>query len=127
MKRFVIKQPSLFGGDSLADYCLSNIFYDPNGIHRQKNHWITESDDTITLSIDVPGIKKSDLSIDYKDQRLSITAETVSDAGQERHLERYFDIDNIDIKKSSAELEDGVLTIHLEKTGRAKAQKLAIS
>ena len=126
MNRLIYKNPLKLGGESLMDYCFSNLFYEPQNLE-QDNYWYDESDNEITLEIDVPGFDKSEIDIDYKDNYLSIKANKNVTDSKKRHLEKCFKILNIDIKKSKANLENGVLKLNLEKQGTAKNQQLKIS
>lgn len=87
------------------------------------NTRINENNDTITLNLDVPGFEKKEISIDYKDDQLFIEAKS-----EERNeIKHQYTVRNIDIKKSTAELNNGVLTLKLEKSSSAKKQVLTIS
>ncbi len=126
MNQLIYKNPTLRGGDSLMDYCLSNLFYDPPTLDRN-NYWANETDNTIELEVDIPGFKKSEIEIDYKDNYLSIKATQKNKDDKSRQFERYFKIPNIDIKKSTANLINGVLNLSLEKQTSAKTQTLTIN
>ena len=124
MNRLVVSRPTFFGGDTLADFCLSNLFYDP--VQKERTEWLNETDDTIELEIDVPGFEKSDIAIEYKDDILSIKAKHEENDRHNRHIERRFNVPAIDISKSSAEVQNGVLKLRLEKQAKAKSQTLKI-
>lgn len=126
MNHLIYKNPLKIGGESLMDYCFSNLFYEPQNL-KQDNYWYDESDNEIKLEIDVPGFDKSDIDIDYKNNYLTIKANKSVTDSKKRHLEKCFKILNIDIKKSKANLENGVLKLNLEKQGTAKNQQLKIS
>ena len=89
-------------------------------------HKLSETDTTITLTIDVPGFEKSDIAIDYENEILSIHAKS----SQENHrseINQSFKLPGIEFKKSSASLTHGVLNIQLEKSPQRKKQQLKIS
>lgn len=80
------------------------------------------------LIADFPGLKKENISLNYENNYLTISAKTENgkdeqdDKGnyirRERHfgsMSRSFYIDNVDESKISAEFKDGVLTIDLPK------------
>ena len=101
------------------DLCYSGFNHRFNSL----NSNINETDDTITLTIDLPGFEKSDIKIDYIDDQLYIEAKS----DQRNEINQQYTIRNIDIKKSNAELKNGVLTLQLEKASAAKKQLLKIN
>ena len=110
--------------EDLFDNIFNDLFVSGFGGGKSYNSpTIKETDDLITLSVDLPGFEKSDINIDYRDNQLYIYAKS-----DERSEVKYqYTIRNIDIKKSSAELKNGVLELKLEKLGSAKKQILKIS
>ena len=86
---------------------------------------VTETDTGVTVTIDVPGYEKSDISIDYKDDTLVVAAS--SDKNNRHEIKRRFLIRDVDLKKSNADLKNGVLTIRLTKVAEAQAQTLKIT
>ena len=114
--------------ERLFDDIFDNFFN--LGIHGGTYHSPTESiddsGDSVTLSIDLPGFDKSDISIDYKDNQLIVHAKSTEDANRQA-INRRYPIKNIDINASSADLKNGVLTLTLEKTAATKAQQLKIN
>ncbi|MBQ0835564.1 Hsp20/alpha crystallin family protein [Lactiplantibacillus pentosus] len=90
---------------------------------------ISETDDQYQVKVDVPGIDKQDVKLDYRDNVLSIKVQKDSfvdhEDGQqnvvmnERHtgtLQRQYMLPNVAADKISASQADGVLTITLPKT-----------
>jgi HSP20 family protein len=90
---------------------------------------ISETDDQYQVKVDVPGIDKQDVKLDYRDNVLSIKVQKDSfvdheDEQQnvvmnERHtgtLQRQYMLPNVAADKISASQADGVLTITLPKT-----------
>ena len=122
----VYLQPYKTRKESIFDE-LFNDFFNTGFIsnHHQPDA-ITESDSAISLSLDVPGFEKSDIGIDYKDNQLYIHAKTPDDSTRRREVKRQYTIRNIDIKKSSAELKNGILTLTLEKNEASKSEQLKI-
>ena len=126
MTRFI--QPNQARKEIIFDELFNNFFnigVYGNPYHHE--HTVNETDDAIELSIDVPGFEKSDISITYKDNELLIHAKSNDESIQRQSIRRTYPIPNIDIKKSSANLTNGVLAITLEKTGTAKKQSLKIT
>lgn len=91
----------------------------------RKSYQINETDDSFNLMVECPGFKKSELDINYEQDILSISAK--SDEGFNSELNQAFEIPNIDLKKSTAELTNGILKLTLYKVASAKKQKLNIN
>lgn len=90
---------------------------------------IKETDKDYTLVIDVPGVDKKDMTIDYKDGILTVSAkrDSFSDesdsegniVASERSYGRFarqYNFENVDRDGITAKCENGVLTIVLPKT-----------
>ena len=96
---------------------------------------ILESEDGLTILVDLPGITKERLSIGIDNGILTIegTADTVP-AGREVYREftvpsyyRQFQIpDELDQQQAKAELVNGVLTLRLFKSEAAKPRKITV-
>lgn len=94
-----------------------------------------ETEQGYLLSIDIPGIKKEDISIDVEDETLKISGvrknkfsseETKKD--EEFKLESKFRLpSDVDADKISAYTEDGVLYLHLSKAEKARPKKVEIT
>ena len=89
---------------------------------------VKDNGNAYELIADFPGLKKENISLDYENSYLTISAKTEEgndeqdDKGnyirRERHvgsMSRSFYIDNIDETKISAEFKDGILKIDLPK------------
>ncbi len=96
---------------------------------------IFESDDTLTLVADMPGVEKENLDINLEQGVLTISAEMdIEQRGQQLFREftpagyyRQFRLsEHIDAEKTQAELKHGVLTLQLPKAESAKPKKIAI-
>ncbi|SEM35497.1 heat shock protein Hsp20 [Ligilactobacillus sp. WC1T17] len=90
---------------------------------------IKETDTDYTVAIDVPGIDKKDITIDFKDGVLTVNAkrDSFSDKSDSQgnilssersygRFSRQYSFPNVDKDKISAKSENGVLTITLPKT-----------
>jgi HSP20 family protein len=86
---------------------------------------IDETDDAYTIRVDVPGFKKSEISVEYDNTILSIHAK--SDTNGRHELRFTYTVKSVDIKKSSANLDHGVLTLTLAKASDSKKQFLPLS
>ena len=98
---------------------------------------ISETDEAITLTADLPGVDKENLDVDVKDRNLTITGLVKE---PEHRLEpvyteygiggytRSFKLgDKIDQGKITASLKDGVLTLVLPKADSLRPRKIEIT
>ena len=86
---------------------------------------IREDRESVTLDATVPGLSKDDVSIDYEDGHLKISAEKQSTDGEDYiHREihrsafsRWFSVDEevYDVGKINANLTEGILSITIPK------------
>jgi HSP20 family protein len=98
---------------------------------------IHETEDALTVVMELPGVDKKDLSIDLENDTLRVDARidfskyegldplyTEYNVG---HFTRAFTLSSkIDQQQISAQLEDGVLTLTLKKSQEAMPRKIAI-
>ncbi len=84
---------------------------------------LDESDETYTLTLELPGYKQSHLDVVIEDETLTIRAKKDEVNQYERSvtLPRGIDADKVEAK-----LEDGVLTILLPKTPEVKPRRVTI-
>jgi len=99
---------------------------------------VAEDEKAFHVKVELPGVKKEDISIEVEGKRVSIAAETrreVEEAkGETLHSERYFGRQSrtfllgsdIDRKSVEAKLAEGVLHVTLPKSGALKAEKIAV-
>jgi len=99
---------------------------------------ISETEDTIKLYAELPGVTKDDIQITVKDGLLSISGERKPTADQEK--ERFYRVERkfgdfcrqfqlssqIDTNNVSAAFKDGVLSLTLSKREEAKAKEISI-
>ena len=94
-----------------------------NGSGLRTNIEELESDYIVT--VEVPGVSKKDITIDYDDSYLTISVEKKEDNSNKKYLRkeitetsfsRSFYLENINEDKIKAKLEDGILTIKIEKS-----------
>ncbi len=99
---------------------------------------LRETDDTFTLELDVPGVVKEDIAIDFSGRRLSVRGtKTTEKQGQGalRHSTRtsgsftYEAILPVPVDEASvtASLSDGVLLVTMPKATEAKTTHVEIS
>jgi HSP20 family protein len=97
---------------------------------------IYETADALTLTADVPGALAEDIQTDLKDNLLTVTARVRPLSGNWKPLYEEFDSGHymrqfrlgqqIDQTQISAQLKDGVLTLTLPKSERAKARRIEV-
>lgn len=109
---------------------------------QQKRRWhpatdITESESAYLLSLDLPGMKTEDISIEVKEDKLHITGVRASDRNESSRVhysERVFGEFNRafklpkDVNESgiSARFEHGVLLVEIPKAEKAQPRKITI-
>jgi HSP20 family molecular chaperone IbpA len=97
---------------------------------------IVENDSELTLFADLPGVKLEDAHVHYENGELTLHAKcTPRHQGGNFLAQEYgvgdfyraFSIgETIDTEKISAELKNGVLTVHLPKTEAVKPRRIAV-
>ena len=98
---------------------------------------IFETEKEITLLADMPGVKADDLTIDLRDNTLTLSADNapVDNANEEELLVEYetgryyrqFTIGElVDQESIDAKLNDGVLRLSLPKVEKATPKKIAV-
>ncbi|WP_297286501.1 Hsp20/alpha crystallin family protein [uncultured Brachyspira sp.] len=110
-----------------------NFYNEENSISKYSDYKLEENDNSYTIEMDMPGVKKEDLDIGIKENMLSIYAERKkvmkSDDGDKEEVvskyEQSFNISvkGIDIENISANFENGVLTLTLPKKEEVKYEK----
>lgn len=97
---------------------------------------IYETNDGLVLVADLPGVNKDGLSIEVKDDILTLQGRTQHalpgrPVYQEFELVNFFRqfqlSDSVDVPSISAELKHGVLTLKLPKAARAKPRKIQVA
>lgn len=99
---------------------------------------IFETDDALTVVMEMPGVAKDNVSVDLENNRLRVEGhidfsnyggmEPVYIEYNVGHYERSFTLSNkIDQGKISADLKDGVLTLILPKVEDVKPQQIKVN
>jgi HSP20 family molecular chaperone IbpA len=99
---------------------------------------IYETDDALTVVMEVPGVEKKDLDIKLEDDVLEVEGridfgkyeglEPLYTEYNVGHFTRSFTLSNkIDQQQIAAQLGDGVLTLTLKKAKEAQMRKIAIT
>jgi HSP20 family protein len=87
-------------------------------------HDMQEDDHSWTLTVDVPGVAKKQLRVNVVGNTVNIE----TDKEARRQVRATYQLpDEIDVDKSQARLEDGVLTLKLGKVPSATARQISIS
>jgi HSP20 family protein len=97
---------------------------------------IVEVDDNLLLYVDLPGVKPEDVDVRFENRELQIRGKVTAPATRPRYLlneygvgdyYRAFSItDDVDAEKISADLKDGVLTVHLPKAEALKQRRIKV-
>jgi HSP20 family molecular chaperone IbpA len=83
-----------------------------------------EDDHSWTLTVDVPGVAKNQLRVNVVGNTVNIE----TDKQARRQVRATYQLpDEVDVEKSEAKLEDGVLTLKLGKVASATARQIRIS
>jgi len=99
---------------------------------------IYETDDALTVVLEMPGVDKDNVEIGLEDDVLTIegridfskyeSMQPVYTEYNVGHYTRKFSVGSkIDQDKITAEIEDGVLTLHLPKAEEAKPRRIKIN
>jgi HSP20 family protein len=97
-----------------------------------------EKEGSIVVKAELPGLKKEDISIDVKNNILTISGERKHEEEVEKsgfyRSERYYGKfqrcftlpDNVDAEQVDASYKDGILEVQIPKTERSSAKKIEI-
>ncbi|PSQ96254.1 MAG: heat-shock protein [Bacteroidetes bacterium SW_9_63_38] len=99
---------------------------------------LVETEDAYRMHLDLPGVQKDDLTINYQDHQLTISGERASPQTGENeeyvrverpfgHFYRSFPLPRtVNAEQIGASYESGVLTIHVPKTDAVKPRQIEI-
>jgi HSP20 family protein len=98
---------------------------------------VYETEDTLTVVMEMPGVDRKDVAVELKDDVLRVEGriDSAKYEGMEPvyteynvgHWTRSFALsDRVDRERIGAQLEDGVLTLTLPKTAEARPRRIAI-
>ncbi len=110
---------------------------DPNRRQYQPDIDLYETPDEWTLVADMPGVKAGDVNVDLDNGTLTLRGEvTPRQAAGMRYIFREYGVgdyhaaislgDTVDPEQISADVTDGVLTLHLPKSGAAKSRTIEV-
>lgn len=120
-------------GDSFDDFItgfFNDDFFAPIASINNFNTDIKETDTEYIVVADLPGVKKEDITLDYKDNNLIISAKRENEINEEKDnyirrersygsFSRSFYIDNVDKNSIEASFNDGQLRITLPKVNQS--------
>jgi HSP20 family protein len=98
---------------------------------------VEETDDAYTVELDLPGVAREDVDIQLDDRRLTVSGD-VEEKERKGILHRrtrrvgrfHFSVTlpgDVDAGNVSAQLHDGVLTVHVPKSAQAKPRRIPIT
>ena len=102
---------------------VQNLFtsvFNGNGLRTN----IEELENEYLVTVEVPGVSKKYINIDYEDNYLTIPVDKKEEISDKKYLrkeiteasyQRSFYLENVNEDKIKAKLEDGILTIKIEK------------
>ena len=107
-------------------------------MYRRPSYRISEQDKAYIVSIDIPGVEKSAINVSAENGTLSIRAsrENLIPEGAKILRREYtnegYQLDlkigpQVDSQNISAYLENGVLTLRLEKAAEAQARRISVA
>ncbi|MGE9289383.1 MAG: Hsp20/alpha crystallin family protein [Puniceicoccales bacterium] len=107
-----------------------NTFSESTGV-RQIPVNLYSTDDSYEVRAELPGVQKSDVSVEIENAVLEIKAKrqfASEDRKSEISLERRITVgDDVNTDKVKARLEDGILSIHLPKREAHKPKAIKVS
>ena len=114
---------------------VQNLFtsvFNGNGLRTN----IEELENEYLVTVEVPGVSKKDINIDYEDNYLTISVEKKEEISDKKYLrkeiteasyQRSFYLENVNEDKIKAKLVDGILNIKIEKVKQeVKNKKIRI-
>lgn len=117
-----VNRPSVF------DFFDSNFWNDGlEGLSKWRNNVseVFETENDYELKMDMPGIEKKDLKVNYENGYLNIAANT-SEKNNVRSYSEIRYVGDIDIKNLNAVLKNGVLTVTIPKSEKTKAKLIDV-
>lgn len=90
---------------------------------------VVENNDQFVIRLELPGVKRDEIDIQFNNQKLSIRVDhSTGDEGSKVTLERSFTVNQpVNVDQTSATLVDGILTIHLTKAEETKPRSIKIN
>ena len=102
---------------------LFNLNFD--GVIPTTTYNVSESEDSVTITTDMPGVKESDIRVASENGILSVSAQRKD--GTRSYSYSWTLPDTVNVEGIAAEYEDGVLTLTLPKQEKAKMRRIEVS
>ncbi|WDQ19564.1 Hsp20/alpha crystallin family protein [Rhodopirellula sp. P2] len=97
---------------------------------------IWEGEQELTLLGDLPGVDPADLDVQFENRLLTIRGQVTRHAAPDSYLQSEYEVgdfqrsftigEKIDASGISAEMKNGVLTLHLPKSEEAKPRRIKV-
>ncbi len=89
---------------------------------------VIENENQFVIRLELPGVKRDDIDVQFNNQKLSINVEQSADNDESKvSLTRTFNVNqSVAADQISAKLEDGILTLVLPKAEEAKPRSIQI-
>lgn len=93
--------------------------------------WNYETENGLTIHIDIPGVNANDFKVEFKDSILSVEAKRTYMVGKDEKVtrtfrERYQIGDQLNGEKVEAHYEDGVLSLYLPKVKKVEPEAVKV-
>jgi HSP20 family protein len=98
---------------------------------------IAEVEDNLLLYVDLPGVKAEDVDVRFENRELQIRGKVTPAATKPNYLLREYGVgdyyrafavtDDVDAEQIRADLNDGVLTMHLPKAESLKQRRITVN
>ena len=85
-----------------------------------------EKESTWALTVEIPGVTKESLKVDFDEGYLNITGEKTKGLNKGKFEGRYALPEGVDEEKMEAKFEDGILTVHMPKLEKKTAKAITI-
>lgn len=87
---------------------------------------ITDQENSFTISLDIPGLKREDIEIEFKENHLYVSGERKTK--RPGKFSKVFTIpQNVNVDAIEAHFENGVLDLVLPKEAKSQSKKITIS
>lgn len=96
-----------------------------DGVIPATTYNVSESEDSVTITTDMPGVKESDIRVASENGILSVSAQRKD--GTRSYSYSWTLPDTVNVEGIAAEYEDGVLTLTLPKQEKAKMRRIEVS
>ena len=125
--------------DNFFDDFFNDSFFAPMNVQKSKFKTdIIENDNKYEVKAELPGVKKEDIKLDYKNGYLVISAKKEDEHDEKKdnyirkecsygEFSRSFYFDNVEQDKISAKFENGILKVTLPKKAKKEDKTTSIS